>query len=486
MEVRQLEPEEGDVLRAVRLAALAADPSAFGSTWEREEAFGPGDWARRAGPPAVTFVVSAAPAADPVGVAWGVPSTDRPDVVHLFGMWVAPTARGSGAADALVAAVVGWARERGSGRVELTVVVGNEPAERLYRRHGFAPTGLVERRSRDGLDEAGFALVLGPPPAALAAFALEATATPVPVSDGAVHQVWRVPTADGDVAVKVLADGGHPGWGRELERAIAFEHAAWASGSVPMAEPVPALDGSSFARFTDAVVRAHRWVDGPRGVDVAPTVDRLRRLGRTVAAIVAVGDPVATTADGLEWNALDAYHETVAEAHDVGAPWASALDALADEVARLRARMGALEMCRRAMVLGHGDLHPRNTVVVDGVDVLLDWDEAAPVVPVSQLLDAAIAFAGGALAAPEDLVRAVLAGWADAGGGPIDLDGASTPIANAGLRAVLFHAWRALGHRGVDDAARARSATRVPALAGVWVAAAPELRAWEERLAQGR
>ena len=305
----------------------------------------------------------------------------------------------------------------------------------------------------------------------------------MPVAGGGLHRTWRVPTVAGDVALKVLADGGHPGWAAELDRAVAFERTAWAAGSVPMAEPLPALDGSAHARFTDAVVRAHRWVDGPAGTVVAPTPARLRSLGRTVAAIVAVGVEAGTTADGLQWNALDAYDETVAEAGAVAAPWAPVLAELAEEVARLRARMAALEACRRPMVLGHGDLHPRNSVVVEGRDVLLDWDEAGPVVPVSHLLDAALAFSGGPHAADPSLVAAALDGWAAAGGGPVDLDGASTPIANAGLRTVLFHAWRALGHRGVDARARAASAALVPALATAWVAAGPALRGWESRLA---
>ena len=46
-------------------------------------------------------------------MAWGVPDGSDPDRAHLFGMWVAPAARGTGAADALVAAVVGWAAGAG-------------------------------------------------------------------------------------------------------------------------------------------------------------------------------------------------------------------------------------------------------------------------------------------------------------------------------------------------------------------------------------
>jgi GNAT superfamily N-acetyltransferase len=87
-------------------------------------------------------------------MAWGVPDADDAAHVHLFGMWVAPPARGSGAADALVAAVVGWAVDVGATRVELTVVVGNGPAERLYARHGFIPTGTTVRRPRDTVLEA--------------------------------------------------------------------------------------------------------------------------------------------------------------------------------------------------------------------------------------------------------------------------------------------------------------------------------------------
>lgn len=484
--MRRLGPDEGEVLRVVRLAALAADPAAFASTLAREEALGPDDWARRVRPPSTTFVVVPAPDAAPVGMAWAVPDADDAERVDLFGMWVAPAARGSGAADALIAAVVDQAAEVGAARVELTVVEGNDRAERLYHRHGFRRTGAVARNPVDDQDEATMALALGAPTGGwalvLGAHGLEADGPPVLVGGGGLHRTWRVPTTDGVVAVKALAAGGHAGWDDDVARAVAFEAAAWRAGTVPMAEPLPAVDGSDLVRIDGDVVRAHRWVEGPAGTAVAPTADRLRRLGRTLAALVAVAPAAPTTGTGLAWNALDAYDATVAEAREVGAPFATDLAALGEEVDRLRARMAALEACRRPMVMGHGDLHPRNSVVVDGADVLLDWDAAAPVVPASHLLDGLIAFAGGPHDAPPDLVRAGLAGWSEAGGGPLDLDGASTPVANAGLRTVLFHAWRALGHRPVTPAARAASAALVPTLAAEWSRSAPTLRTWEHHL----
>jgi ribosomal protein S18 acetylase RimI-like enzyme len=65
------------------------------------------------------------------------------DTVQLWGMWVAPEARGRGTGRALVEAVVAWARERGAAAVRLDVTDTERarPAAALYRSLGFAPTG---------------------------------------------------------------------------------------------------------------------------------------------------------------------------------------------------------------------------------------------------------------------------------------------------------------------------------------------------------
>ncbi len=156
MQVRRLGPGDEDELRSVRLAALRADPDAFGSTLAREESFGPADWARRLTPPAATFVVGV-PA---VGMAWGVPDADDPTLAHLYGMWVAAAARGQGAAAALIDAVAAWASGQGARRLHLTVVVGNAAAERLYLRRGFAVVGAA-RLGPDDQRERDMVLVLG-------------------------------------------------------------------------------------------------------------------------------------------------------------------------------------------------------------------------------------------------------------------------------------------------------------------------------------
>lgn len=74
------------------------------------------------------------------------PTTDR--TVELISMWVDPFARGNGVGDALVGAVVEWARSSGARRVTLDVTEQNLHAIALYRRHGFAQTHVLEGELR--------------------------------------------------------------------------------------------------------------------------------------------------------------------------------------------------------------------------------------------------------------------------------------------------------------------------------------------------
>ncbi len=65
-------------------------------------------------------------------------------------MWVHPELRGSGAADALIAEHLAWARAVGARLVRLEVIANNDRARRFYERHGFACTGPELQREADG------------------------------------------------------------------------------------------------------------------------------------------------------------------------------------------------------------------------------------------------------------------------------------------------------------------------------------------------
>jgi ribosomal protein S18 acetylase RimI-like enzyme len=76
-----------------------------------------------------------------VGTATGAEFVADPGVGHLYAMWVAPDARGAGLGRALLDAVVAWAKDRGCGRLVLTVTETNAAARAFYGACGFVETG---------------------------------------------------------------------------------------------------------------------------------------------------------------------------------------------------------------------------------------------------------------------------------------------------------------------------------------------------------
>ena len=124
--------------RAIRLEALADAPEAFESTHAGALLIPELGWRERLAASAV-FLASLDGAA--VGLAAGLVEDGTAELVS---MWVRRGSRGAGVSDQLVNAVSGWATDAGFDVLSLWVATGNEPAERLYARHGFARTGEVQ------------------------------------------------------------------------------------------------------------------------------------------------------------------------------------------------------------------------------------------------------------------------------------------------------------------------------------------------------
>ena len=134
--------------REVRLRALADSPQAFSSTledWERAE-----ETRWRARLRDVPFNILARRGERAIGMISA--SVVRSGDALLVSMWVAPEARGQGVGDALIGAVIRWAREQGAGRIGLDVRESNRTAQSLYRRNGFRESG-PPRPSGDGIPE---------------------------------------------------------------------------------------------------------------------------------------------------------------------------------------------------------------------------------------------------------------------------------------------------------------------------------------------
>jgi ribosomal protein S18 acetylase RimI-like enzyme len=171
VDIRRITPDDGPDLRAVRLAALADTPSAFGSTFAEEAARSDTGWSERAlwasaGVERITLLARQEDRV--VGIAGGYREEIGSTEVHLVSVWTAPEARRSGLGQLLVGAVIDWAVETGASSAGLWVTRGNTPAQLLYESMGFRETGEYQPLPSDPCaDETRMILHLdrGSPPA---------------------------------------------------------------------------------------------------------------------------------------------------------------------------------------------------------------------------------------------------------------------------------------------------------------------------------
>jgi ribosomal protein S18 acetylase RimI-like enzyme len=132
-------------VRDVRLRALAADPSAFGSSLKREQGFDEQRWRSWPATSAVLLAIDPDVADHPVGMATlrafaGDENADG----ELNAMWVEPERRGTGLGELLLQAALAAATAGGYRSVRLWVTDGNLGARTLYERAGFRRTGRTE------------------------------------------------------------------------------------------------------------------------------------------------------------------------------------------------------------------------------------------------------------------------------------------------------------------------------------------------------
>jgi GNAT superfamily N-acetyltransferase len=160
--VRVLAEDDWERYRDVRLAALEDSPQAFVATLADEQAYDEDFWRLR-------MRRSRRLLAEVDGQAGGVASVGDlegyPAVAELFGLWVAPAARGTGVATQLVQAGADTARRSGRSHLAYWVGSDNGRAVAIASGYGFRPTDS-RRPMRvvsedDGDEEVAMVLALG-------------------------------------------------------------------------------------------------------------------------------------------------------------------------------------------------------------------------------------------------------------------------------------------------------------------------------------
>lgn len=146
----RLTPERLAEWREIGLAALRDAPGIFSGNWA--------DWSARPDIdflPALTesecWAAARVPGA-PLAVTRWARDREQHDAGMLMSVFVRREARGMGMMDALITHIL--ARATGQvGRMLLHVVQSNEPAIRLYHRHGFRPSPRPPFVNANGLTE---------------------------------------------------------------------------------------------------------------------------------------------------------------------------------------------------------------------------------------------------------------------------------------------------------------------------------------------
>jgi ribosomal protein S18 acetylase RimI-like enzyme len=143
LQVRQLCGDDARAFQAIRLNGLRRHPDAFGSSWEEEVE-------RPLGPTAEALENHFVAGCERAGVLVGVAGLRKGAALKtrhrgvVWGVYVEPEARGLGAGELLLAAII----ERARTEVEdltLTVSAHNASAIALYRKFGFLEYGLDQR-----------------------------------------------------------------------------------------------------------------------------------------------------------------------------------------------------------------------------------------------------------------------------------------------------------------------------------------------------
>jgi RimJ/RimL family protein N-acetyltransferase len=154
MLLRLLAPEDAAAFQSLRLRGLQECPEAFASSYEEEASMLPAEIERRLEPKTNAAIVGAFRDGELVGLT-GVQRESMAKLAHkafIWGVYVAPHARGHGVGSRVVSQALNYASETlGVRQVNLGVNTRNTAAVALYKKLGFVQYGL----------ERGFLLVAG-------------------------------------------------------------------------------------------------------------------------------------------------------------------------------------------------------------------------------------------------------------------------------------------------------------------------------------
>ncbi len=147
-QVRRLTEDDAERFRKIRLEALERHPETFQSTYESAAELHLDAYVQRLR----RYALFGGFIGDELCGFVGFYPLTNPKISHkglMWGMYVTEAARGTGLAEAMVEAVVDYARDKVE-QILLSVIEDNERAKRFYEKMGFEPYGLERRALKIG------------------------------------------------------------------------------------------------------------------------------------------------------------------------------------------------------------------------------------------------------------------------------------------------------------------------------------------------
>jgi len=148
MHVRRLTEDDAEKYRKIRLEALERHPEAFQATYESAAGLPLDAYVQRLR----RYALFGAFIGEELCGFVGFYPLRNPKISHkglMWGMYVTEHARGTGLAEAMVEAVVDYARDKVE-QLLISVIGENQRARRFYEKMEFVPYGLERRALKIG------------------------------------------------------------------------------------------------------------------------------------------------------------------------------------------------------------------------------------------------------------------------------------------------------------------------------------------------
>jgi RimJ/RimL family protein N-acetyltransferase len=149
MKTMRLTSADVERFRELRVEGLRNDPDGFRYSVAEDDAISSELWAARLDR---SFVIAVVRADGELAGVGGFSRLEGDKLEHkglIWGMYVRAEARGTGAADAIMRALIDHARTRVR-QVQLTVMSDNARARAFYERHGFVAYATEPQAVRQG------------------------------------------------------------------------------------------------------------------------------------------------------------------------------------------------------------------------------------------------------------------------------------------------------------------------------------------------